>query len=257
MEEKKNEEKNPFSLEGKTILITGASSGIGRATAIECAKMGARCIITARNEERLGETFKSLSGNAHAMFTADLSSDEGISAVLDAVGEKLDGAVLNAGISRPLPVQFVNRKKMTEIFPTNLESPILLFSALVKRKILDRGSAAVFTSSINGVMGGGTAESLYAASKAGLSGFVKSACLDVAPKGIRVNCVCPGMIETAILADSAITAEQLAENARGYPMRRHGRAQEVAWAIIYLLSDAASFVTGANLVIDGGISCKI
>ena len=258
MEEKKIEKKNQFSLEGKTILITGASSGIGRATAIECAKMGARLIITARNEERLGETFKSLSGNAHAMFTADLSTDEGISEVLDAVSaEKLSGAVLNAGISRPLPVQFVNRKKMTEIFPTNLESPILLFSALVKRKILDRGSAAVFTSSINGVMGGGTAESLYAASKAGLSGFVKSACLDVAPKGIRVNCVCPGMIETAIFADSAITAEQLAENARGYPMRRHGRAEEVAWAIIYLLSDAASFVTGTNLVIDGGISCKI
>ena len=251
-------EYNPYSLSGKTIFITGASSGIGRATAIECAKLGARCIITARNEARLADTMAHLEGEGHRAFTADLSSDEGIDAALAAVaGENLAGFVANAGISRPLPVQFVNRRKMSEIFPTNLESPILLFSALLKRKALARGSSAVFTSSINGVCGGGLTESLYAATKAGLAGFAKAACLDCAPKGIRVNCVCPGMTETAILAESAITAEQLAANAKGYPLGRHARAEEVAWAIIYLLSDASSFVTGANLVIDGGISNKL
>ena len=146
---------------------------------------------------------------------------------------------------------------MNEIFPTNLEAPILLFSALLKNKILVKDSSTVFTSSINGVIGGGKTESLYSASKGALSGFVKSAALDLASKGIRVNCLCPGMTETAIFADGAITAEQLEENAQGYPLKRHGKPEEIAWAIIYLLGDAARFVTGSNLVIDGGISIKI
>lgn len=249
---------NPYSLENKTILITGASSGIGRATAIESSRLGAKVIITARNGDRLSETFSLLEGNGHKRFIADLSTDNGINKILEAVeGTKLDGFVANAGISNPIPVNFVTREKMFEIFPINLESPILLFTALLKSKILGKGSSTVFTSSINGVWGGEKAESLYSASKGALSGFVKSACLDLAPKQIRVNCVCPGMTETGILANGSITAEQLEENAKGYPLKRHGKPEEVAWAIIYLLSDASCFVTGTNLVIDGGITAKI
>lgn len=247
---------NPFSLENKTILITGASSGIGKATAIECSKLGAKCIITARNEERLSQTFTKLEGEGHTKLIADLSSDDNIEKIVENCPQ-IDGLVNNAGISRPLPVNFVTREKIDQIFPTNLEGPILLFSRLLKTKKLGKGSSSVFTSSINGVWGGGKAECLYSASKAALSGFVKSAALDLAPKGIRVNCVCPGMVETGILSDGAITPEQLAENAKGYPVGRHGKPEEVAWAIIYLLSDAAGFVTGSNLVIDGGISIKI
>lgn len=249
---------NPYSLENKTILITGASSGIGRATAIEASKLGAKVIITGRNKERLSETYTKLEGEGHSKIIADLSNDEGINTIHEAVsGIKLDGLVANAGVSRPLPVNFVTREKMIEIFPTNLESPILLFTSLLKNKNLGKGSSTVFTSSINGVFGGEKAECLYSASKGALSGFVKSACLDLAPKQIRVNCVCPGMTETAILTGGAITREQLEENAKGYPLKRHGKPEEVAWAIIYLLSDASSFITGTNLVIDGGISAKI
>jgi NAD(P)-dependent dehydrogenase (short-subunit alcohol dehydrogenase family) len=249
---------NPYTLENKTILITGASSGIGRATAIEASKLGANVIITGRNEERLFKTFNMLEGNCNSKIVADLSNDEGINKILAFVsGKKLNGLVANAGISRPLPVNFVTREKINEIFPTNLESQILLFTSLLKNKILENGSSSVFTSSINGVMGGEKAECLYCATKGALSGFVKSACLDLAPKGIRVNCVCPGMIKTEILANGTITLDQLEENAKSYPLKRHGKPEEVAWAIIYLLSDASSFITGTNLVIDGGISNKM
>lgn len=247
---------NPFSLERKTILVTGASSGIGRATAIECSKMGASVIMTARNEEKLNETLQQMESTNHKIIVADLATDSGVDALCTEC-PVIDGLVNNAGISRPLPVSFVNREKMDEIFPINMESPILLFTKLLKLKKLSKGSSTVFTSSINGVMGGGNAESLYSATKGALSGFVKSAALDLAQKNIRVNCVCPGMIETEIFSSGTISSEQLKMNADNYPLKRHGKAQEVAWAIIYLLSDASSFITGSNLIIDGGISQKI
>ncbi len=146
---------NPYSLKNKTILITGASSGIGKATAVECSKLGAKCIITGRNEERLNQSYSELEGSGHIQIIADLSNDGGINKILNAVKDtKVDGLVANAGISRPLPVNFVTREKINEIFPINLESPILLFSALLKSRVLGKGSSTVFTSSINGILGG-------------------------------------------------------------------------------------------------------
>lgn len=246
---------NPYSLKNKVILITGASSGIGKATAIECSKLGAEVIITGRNESRLLDTYNQLEGSGHSIIVADLSCDEGINAITNAIGEKkIDGLVNNAGITRPFPINYITREKMDEIFPINLESPILLFSKLIKHKNLAKGSSTVFTSSINGVCGGGKAESLYCASKAALSGFVKSAALELAPKDIRVNCICPGMTETQILSDETITKEQLVEDAKRYPLKRYAKPVEIAWAIIYLLSEASSFVTGSDLVIDGGVT---
>ena len=247
---------SPFSLQNKTILITGASSGIGKATAIECSRMGATLVITARNKDRLNETLMQLEGSNHQIIVADLATDDGVVEVCNKC-PKINGLVNNAGISSFLPVNFITREKLNEIFPINLESPILLFSKLLKMRKLGKGSSTVFTSSINGVMGGGIAESLYSASKGALSGFVKSASLELAVKEIRVNCICPGLIETNIMSNGIITKEQLIDNAKNYPMKRHGRAEEVARAIVYLLSDASSFITGTNLVIDGGISQKI
>lgn len=247
---------NPFTLENKTILITGASSGIGRATAIECSKLGTKVIATARNEMRLSETMTLLEGTGHTSIIADLSKAEDLMRLIENV-PLLDGLVNNAGISKPLPVQFITEEKMAETFAINQNAPILLFSKLLKAKKLGKGASAVFTSSINGTLGGENSESLYAATKAALSGFVKVAALDLAKKNIRVNCVCPGMTETAILSGGIITKEQLEANAKSYPMGRHARAEEIAWAIIFLLSDAASFITGTNLVIDGGMSQKL
>lgn len=145
---------NPFSLEGKTILITGASSGIGKATAIECSKLGARCIITGRNEKRLSETYSLLEGEGHLQIVSDLSDFSQIQKLVDQI-PVVNGLVNNAGISKPLPVNFVTEEKIDEIFPINLTAPILLFSKLLKSKKMARPSSAVFTSSINGLLVGG------------------------------------------------------------------------------------------------------
>ncbi len=249
---------NPFSLKDKTVLITGASSGIGKATALECSKLGAKVIITGRNEKRLKEVFANLEGSENKMILTDLSSDNGIKKLLDELADvKINGFVANAGISKPLPLNFINHEKLNEIFSINLEAPILLLSLLLKRKKIEKGASVVFTSSVNGVTGGIKAEGLYSASKGALSGFVKVASLELAPKNIRVNCVCPGMTDTGILLDGTISPEQLEKDAQEYPLMRYGKPEEIAWGIIYLLSDASSFVTGTNLVIDGGISAKL
>jgi NAD(P)-dependent dehydrogenase (short-subunit alcohol dehydrogenase family) len=244
---------NPFSLEGKTILVTGASSGIGRSTAIECSKLGAKVIVTARNEQRLIDTYNSLDGDGHMMVIADLSDD----AQLDILVEdcpSLDGLVNNAGITETLMTPFIKREKLMKVLETNTIAPILLTQRLLKKKKISRCGSIVFTGSISGtcVCGGGNV--LYSASKGAIHGFMKNAALDLSLKGIRVNEVCPGMINTHIMDDSSIDEEQLKIEAQKYPMKRFGKPEEVAYGIIYLLSDASSFTTGSSIVIDGGFT---
>jgi NAD(P)-dependent dehydrogenase (short-subunit alcohol dehydrogenase family) len=246
---------NPFSLEGKTILVTGASSGIGRATAIECSKLGATVVITARNEQKLRATYDSLSGEGHVMIIADLSDDSQLDNLADNC-PSLDGFVNNAGITETIMTPFIKRDKLMKVMETNTFAPILLTQRLLKKKKLTRGGSIVFTGSISGtcVCVGGNV--LYSASKGAIHGFVKNAALDLTVKGIRVNEVCPGMINTHIMDGSSIDEEQLKIEAQKYPMRRFGEPEEVAYGIIYLLSNASSFVTGSSIVIDGGFTLK-
>lgn len=249
---------NPYSLEGKTILVTGASSGIGRATAIECSKMGGVIIATARNKERLGETMAALDASFrqnHQAYLADLSTQEGVNSLVDALPQ-LDGASLNAGIVKTLPVAFINPKELQSVLDVNLIGTTMLTQRLLKKKKLHRGSSVVFTSSIDGVLKSTLGNVMYGISKGGLNAFMKGAAIELAPKGIRCNSVNPGMIETNILSAGTISEEQLAESAAFYPLKRHGMPEEVARAIIYLISDASSRVTGTTLVIDGGITLK-
>lgn len=246
---------NPFSLINKTILVTGASSGIGKATAIECSKMGAKVIITARNEEKLKETLSLLEGDGHQMIIADLSNTDEIDNLVSQLPE-INGLVNNAGKTITLPCNFITEEKLADIVSVNMTAPILLFSKLLKKKKLIKGSSVVFTSSINGIKTGSVGSSMYCATKGALSGFVKTAAIEYATKQIRVNCVCPGMINTNILEFGVVTEEQLVEDAKKYPLGRYGKPEEVAWAMIYLLSDASSFVTGSNLVIDGGYTIQ-
>lgn len=246
---------NPFSIEGKIILITGASSGIGRATAIECAKMGAKVIITGRNMQRLQEVYNLLEGDGHQMVAFDLCDIDN----LDALVEKcptLDGLVNNAGITITLPTQFINELKLTEIMNVNTIAPILLVQKFLKKKKLRKGSSIVFTASISGVCCAGLGNVLYSTSKAAIDGFVKNSALDLASKGIRVNEVCPGMIETHILDAGVISEEQLDLERQKYPMKRFGKPEEVAYSIIFLLSDASSFTTGSRIVLDGGFTLQ-
>ena len=249
---------NPFSLENKVILVTGASSGIGRTTAIECSKMGASVIITGRNETRLKETFDSLdgtSGQSHQMMVSDLSSEETVYSFADTL-PPIDGASLNAGIVKTLPVKFINNADLSEVLNTNLIGPVLLVQRLLKKKKISKGCSIVFTSSIGGVMISTIGNTMYGISKGGLNAFMKGFALEMAANGIRSNSVNPGFVATNILSSGIISDEQLKKNMAAYPLGRFGRPEDIAYAIIYLLSDASSWVTGHTLVVDGGVILK-
>ena len=248
---------NPFSLEGKTILITGASSGIGRSIAIECSKMGANVIITGRNEDRLEETISMLSPGNHLSIKADLKSSDDCKRLAENI-PAIDGLVNNAGISPGMePVPFIREESINDVFRVNITAPILLTKLLTKKRILKNGGSIVFTSSISGLGIGAPGLSLYSTSKGAINAFMKNAALDLAAKNIRCNAVLPGMVETPLKnGKSTITEKQWEENMKLYPLKRFGRPEDVAYAVVYLLSDAASWVTGTELVIDGGRKLK-
>jgi NAD(P)-dependent dehydrogenase (short-subunit alcohol dehydrogenase family) len=236
-------------------LITGASSGIGRATAIECSKMGARVIITARNEERLQKTFSQLEGDGHEKIIADLTATADIDKLANSV-DQLHGLVNNAGINKLLLPQFINEKDLNITFQVNTIAPILLTQKLLKMKKLRKGSSIVYVSSVAGVYSSTPGNSMYSASKGAINGFMKNIALDLLNKEIRCNSVNPGMVDTNIMEHGIVTEEQLEEHKKKYPLGRFGKPEEIAYAIIYLLSDAASFVNGTSIVIDGGVTIK-
>ena len=244
---------NPFSLTGKTILVTGASSGIGRATAIECSKMGATVVITARNADRLKGTLESLEGNDHSMLIGDLTVQEDIERLAEAL-PKLDGAVLCAGMGNTTLIPFATREKIQNIYDINFFSQVELFRLLIKKKILQKNSSVVPICSIGGLTIFSYGNVIYGSSKAALRSWMKFASKELGNKKIRVNVICPGMIDTPLIHRGSITDEQLMEDAKKYPLGRYGTPEEVAYGAVYLLSDAAAWVTGTSLIIDGGIS---
>ena len=248
---------NPFTLEGKTILITGASSGIGKAAAIECSKAGAKVILTARSEERLKETHDQLvdAENQPAWISADMQKDEDILSLVEQL-PLLDGVICNAGISINVPIAFIDREKIQQVLDVNTIAPILLTRQLIKKKKVAKGGSIVFTSSISGNNTVTVAHEMYSASKTAITGFMRNAALDLAIKGIRCNAVHPGMINTPMVHSGKYSEEQLQKDMDNYPLHRFGEPEEVAYAMIYLLSDAAAWVTGHSLVIDGGLTLK-
>lgn len=253
----KGMEYNPFSLKGKTILVTGASSGIGKATAIECSKSGAQVILTGRDDSRLATVHSLLSDseNQPPYIVADLSSDIGIVGLIDSC-PKLDGVFINAGISINVPIAFITRDKLEDIFNVNTFAPILMTRALVKARKLNKGASLVYTASVSGNNTVTIAHEMYSATKTAITGFMRNAALDLAPKGIRLNAVNPGMINTPMVHSGKYSEEQLHKDMENYPLRRFGEPEEVAYAVIYLLSDASSWMTGHSIVIDGGLTLK-
>ena len=245
---------NPFSLEGKTVLVTGASSGIGRGIAVECSKMGAKVVINGRNKERLQKTFDQLEGEGHIQIIADLSKQEDIERLANEVPE-LNGFVNSAGIPKICPVKRIDRQTLEEIMNVNAFGPILLTSQLLRKKKLQKKSSIVLIASISGVCMANTGEGPYAATKAALAGYTKTAAFELAAQGTRVNTICPGLVPTEILtlSNEMFSEDQLKETMYGrYPLKRVGTPEDIANGAIYLLSDASSWVTGINLVIDGG-----
>lgn len=247
---------NPFSLNGKMILVTGASSGIGKTTAIECSRMGATVVITSRNEERLSQTLSQLDtsfGAAHQMIVADLTDEGSLNTLVSQI-DILDGLVNNAGINRVKPVNFIKQEDFDFMFQSNTWTAVNLTRLLCKKKKIKKNGSVVFTSSVSAFFNA-PGRALYAGSKAALTAFMRSFAVELADKGIRANAVHPGMVETKMIAEN-LTEEELQKNLKEYPLNRFGKPEDVAWAIIYLLSDASAWVTGTSLIIDGGFMLK-
>lgn len=246
---------NPYSLRGKKILVTGASSGIGRGIAIECSRIGASVIITGRNTERLQETLCMMDHQQeHSIVIADLSSVEGVFTLADTVDNTIDGLVLCAGFTIVKPFKYVSDKDLDDIMNVNYKAPVLLAQRLLKKKRISKGASIVFISSVSGVFISAPAGALYSGSKGAVNGIAKAMAIDLSSRGIRVNCVNPGMVDTNIFAKGDITKEQLEEDVKNYPLGRYGKPEDIAYAVIYLLSDASKWVTGTNLKIDGGLT---
>lgn len=243
---------NPFSLERKTILVTGASSGIGRATAVACSKMGAAVILTARNEKRLLET-NLLINKECTIYPADLTSEQDREKLISQIPE-IDGVVLCAGQTQTIPVKFAKRDKFTSPFEINFFALVELNRMLFSKKKLKKEASVVIISSIGGLRIFNSGNMIYGTSKAALDSYMKYAAREFSTRSIRVNSICPGMVETPLIHAGVYTEEQLEEDVKRYPLGRFGKPEDIANAVIYLLSDASSWVTGHGLVIDGGVT---
>lgn len=246
---------NPFSVSGKTILVTGAGSGIGRATSVECAKMGANVIVTDINSQSLEETLSMLDascGQKHSLFVADLTNQDKLDELVEAI-PVIDGLVSNAGISKVLPIQFLNDQDFNRIMDINAFAPMYLTQKIYKKKKISKGGSIVFTVSISGVCMVSMGGVMYAVSKNALDAFMRNAALEFASKNIRVNSVNPSRVNTNLIKNNgSYSQEDLAKDMQTYPLKRYAEPEEIAYAIIYLLSDASAYVTGHSLIIDGG-----
>jgi NAD(P)-dependent dehydrogenase (short-subunit alcohol dehydrogenase family) len=246
--------KSLFSLQGKTILVTGASSGIGRAIAVLCAQQGATIIMTARNKERLSETLHLLPKGNHHYIITDLTSEIELKELVEQL-PVLDGIILNAGMVKLVPVQFIKKDDLDYMFKLTLYSSIMLIQQLLKsKKIKSEASICFISSAASQKITIGN--SVYSASKGALNSFAKSLALELAPKQIRVNAILPGMISTGILGSGVVSEEQLQIHLKNYPLGRFGTPEDVAGLTVYLMADVSKWMTGSLLTIDGGYTLK-
>lgn len=251
--------KNPFSLEGKNILITGASSGIGRQCAISCSQMGAKVILVARNEERLKETLGQMKGNGHVFHVCDIENTGNITTLItDIVSNigKIDGFVHAAGIEKTLPIKLLTPADYEKVFKVNSLSAFEFIHLFSNKKYFNDGGHIVLISSITAVIGrGGVAA--YAASKGAMVSAVRSMALEFAKKKICINCISPGTVLTPLMQNflSTLSEEDYKKRIDGFPLGL-GNTEDIANACIYLLSDASRWVTGQNIIIDGGYTAK-
>lgn len=242
---------------GKNILVTGASSGIGRAIAIMLSQNGASVIITGRNEERLNETYQSLEKDddrGHLQIVADLDQDEQIEQLV-ANSYAVDGVVCCSGINDKAPIKHVTREKIDKMYGANVYGPMLLVKELVKKKKVNNFASIVFISSISSIYAT-ISNALYASSKGAINSLVKVLALELAPKKIRVNSILPGMVRTNMINAYGLSEEEMAAVIKSYPLGRIGEPEDIANAVVFFLSDNSSWITGANLVIDGGVTLR-
>lgn len=239
-----------FSLTGKTILVTGASSGIGRGIAISSSQMGASVICCGRNIDRLKETLKLLTGESHYLWRCDFADIESLKERISEL-PKLDGVVHCAGVGQRILGKSITPSDIDQVMTVNFKTPVLLQSGLLSEKKINKGGSIVFIASIASESPS-IGNSIYSASKGAIISFAKCLSLELAPRKIRVNCISPAMVWTDLIFNGGVSLEQLQEDEKEYPLKRYGQPEDIAYLTTYLLSDASSWMTGSNLKITGG-----
>lgn len=240
---------NPFSLSGKTILVTGASSGIGRGIAIACADMGAQLILTGRNVARLQETLAHLEGEGHRYISAELTDTKERTALVEQL-PPLHGVVHCAGVGSRVPCKMITQEDIDYVLKPNTEAPMLLQAELLAEKKLQKSASVVIIASAAANMPA-VGNAVYSASKAAMVAYAKCLALELAPRNIRVNCISPTMVWTD-LALLGASVEQLTGAEKQYPLKRYGQPQDIAHLAVYMLSDASTWMTGSDVAITGG-----
>ena len=240
---------NPFSLSGKTILVTGASSGIGRGIAIACAGMGAQLILTGRNITCLQETLSALEGEGHSYIAADLTNAQERTALVEQL-PALHGVVHCAGVGSRVPCKMLTQEDIDHVLKPNTEAPMLLQAELLAEKKLQKGASVVIIASAAANMPV-AGNAVYSASKAAMVAYAKCLAQELAPRQIRVNSISPTMVWTDLALVGA-SAEQLTEAEKQYPLKRYGQPQDIAHLAVYMLSDASQWMTGSDVQITGG-----
>lgn len=242
---------NPFTLENKVILVTGASSGIGRSIAIACSKMGALVIACGRNEQRLDDTLKMMVSGNHVKVICDLTDAKLLESMV-ATLPNLNGVVHCAGIGQRVLCRQLTSANIDGVMNNNFKAPIMLQSELLKQRKIEKASSIIFLASIASWLPS-VGNAVYSASKGATISYAQCLSLELAPRQIRVNCISPGMVWTDFVRHGGITESQLKEDESKYPLGRYGTPEDIAYLAVYLLSDVSCWMTGTNVKISGGI----
>lgn len=242
--------KDRFSLSGKTVLVTGASSGIGRQVAVSCAEMGASVVLTARRKELLDELLNALPGEGHIAIPADLTDLSNVSNLVEKM-PSVTGIVHCAGVGSRTICKNITSQYIDNLLSINFKAPVILQTEILKQNKLKRDSSVVFLAS-RAADYPSYGNAIYSASKGALLSYAKCLGLELAHRQIRVNCISPAMVWTDLIMQDGIDRQDLIEAEKRYPLKRFGTPDDIAGLVVYLLSDASSWMTGSNVAITGG-----